>query len=140
VAPVLLQGTLVTLQDGVDLVPDLVPFGDAEKERRVVDYHPASIDHPGHLGERLKIVSAARLPHGLAQFFGGLLPVLGTGEQPADFFLADARVPDLELSQLGELGHPSAVGGPTRPGGLATIGCVETVLSARHHEARGEAF
>jgi hypothetical protein len=28
VAPIVLQGALVALQDGVDLHPDLVPFGD----------------------------------------------------------------------------------------------------------------
>ena len=71
VATVFLQGALVAL-DSVDLAPELIPFGDADQERRVVVYDPASIDDPGQLGEGLQAVAAARLPHVLAQFFRGL--------------------------------------------------------------------
>src|SRR5215210_1228307 len=47
VAPILLQGALVALQDGVNLVPNLVALGDADQERRVLVYDAASIGDPG---------------------------------------------------------------------------------------------
>src|SRR5215211_4312111 len=140
VPTIFLQGALVVLQNGVYLCPDLVFLGDAHQERRIVVYHAASVDDPGQLGECLQAVAATRLPHGLAQLFRGLLPGLGIEEHPADFLLANARVPDLELSHLRELGHPLPVGGHGRLRGLAAIGCVEAVFSASDHEARGEAF
>src|SRR5918994_2135550 len=140
VATIFLQGALVALQDGVDLGPDLVPFGDTNKERRIVDYHAAPIDDPGELGEGLQAVAPARLPHGLAQFLRGLLLGPGIGEHPADFLLANARVPDLELSHIRELGHPLPVGCHGRLRGLATIRRVEAVVAASDHEARSEAF
>src|SRR5215203_1018384 len=140
VAPIVLQGALVALQDGVDLAPELIPFGDADQERRVVVYDPSAIDDPGELGEGLQAVAAARLPHVLAQFFRGPLPSPGFGEQTTDFFLANTRVPDLELPHLREPGHPLPVGGSDRPRGVAAIRGVEAVVAAGHHEARGEAL
>src|SRR5215213_6887466 len=106
VATIFLQGALVALQNGVDLCPDLVFLGDTHQERRIVFYNPAPIDDPGQFGESLQAVAAASLPHGLAQFFRGLFLGPGIGDHPADVILANARVPDLELSHLREIGHP----------------------------------
>src|SRR5215212_1851669 len=98
VAPIVLQGALVALQDGVDLAPDLVLFGDTHQERWIVFYDAASACDPGQLGEGLQAVAAACFSHVLAQFFRCLFPGPGLREQPADILLAYARVPDLELS------------------------------------------
>src|SRR5215217_3204484 len=90
-APIVLQGTLVTLQDGVDLNSEYVSFWDADQNWWVVVDHPASVDYPGQLGESLQIIMPARLPHGLAHLPSGLLPALGIGEQSADLLLARQR-------------------------------------------------
>ena len=66
-----MEGALVALQDGVDLAPELIPFGDANQERRVVVYDPASIDNGGQLGEGLQAVAAARLSYVLAELLSG---------------------------------------------------------------------
>src|SRR5215203_3983605 len=139
VAPIVLQGSLVALEDGVDLNSDLVSFGDADQDRWIVDHRPASVDDLGQLGESLQAVVAVRLPHSPVHLFRGFLGPRG-GEQIERFFLANAQVPDLELSHLRELGHPPPVRGRGHPGGLAAIRGVKPVVAARHHEARGEAL
>src|SRR5215217_185932 len=69
VATIFLQGALVALQNGVDLGPDLVFLGDTHQERRIVFYHPASIDDPGQFGESVQLSRLRAFRTVLLNFF-----------------------------------------------------------------------